>query len=64
MSVSGERGSVCLQLTLLSPSWLRLTQMADITPFPSCHCLPLSRSVGRDKGAEKVIIASGTGDKG
>ena len=26
---------------------LCLTQMADITPFPTCHCLPLPCSLGK-----------------
>ena len=26
---------------------LCLTQMADITPFPTCHCLPLPCFLGK-----------------
>ena len=62
--VPGEGWRVCLRPTLLPPpccAWLRwLTSLLS----PHATVSPSHASWGRDKGAEKGVIASGSGHKG
>lgn len=55
---------MCLHPTRLPLPRLLLTQRADITPFLTHNCLPPTPHWGEIKDAEKVITASGAGDKG